>query len=439
MSTYGVPNSLIVGDLATVYSNGTSFITKFAVGDSSVLSVAGGAPAGGGQVAMYIGKGSNSNNGFFLSFNHYSDQNSGNFFRILGYGQTGAGFCVTSPGNVGIGTTNPQYTTDSYGYIRSCAGTNSTGAGGGIYFSTNKNTTDYPSIGPMALIKGYLETASGNNNEQGGIVFQVRPVGTSTSLTEAMRISSTGNISIGLGAAAAVALAVQGAPSTAAFNVGQFNNTSGTAILYVQDPGTTAGSSQGWNGAISVLFVGKCTSTGRSISAGGTIFASGADYAEYMTKAGNFTVLKGDLVGVNSSALLTNVFADAVSFVVKSTDPSYVGGDTWGSEEVLGVQKPETVPETDPGYAEYQTKLDLFNTALETARARVDRIAFAGQVPVNVLGATPGQYIVPIAKEDGSIGGQAVSNPTMEQYMAAIGKVIKVLPDGRASVIVKVV
>ena len=187
------------------------------------------------------------------------------------------------------------------------------------------------------------------------------------------------------------------------------------------------------------MFIGKSSTVGRSINAAGTVNASGADYAEYMTKSGNFNVLKGDLVGVNSSGLLTNVFAASVSFVVKSSDPSYVGGDVWGSEETLGIKKPEAVPETDSGYSDYQAKLNLFNTAYETARALVDRVAFAGQVPVNILGATPGQYIVPFAKDDGSIGGQAVSNPTMEQYIAAVGKVIKILTDGRAAIIVKVV
>ena len=34
--------------------------------------------------------------------------------------------------------------------------------------------------------------------------------------------------------------------------------------------------------------------------------------------------------------------------------------------------------------------------AQEAARQTVDRIAFAGQVPVNVTGATPGQYIIPV-------------------------------------------
>jgi hypothetical protein len=187
------------------------------------------------------------------------------------------------------------------------------------------------------------------------------------------------------------------------------------------------------------MYIARQFSTNRSINASGTLNASGADYAEYMTKTSDFTINKGDVVGVNSQGLLTNVFTESVTFVVKTTDPSYVGGDSWGTEEALGMTKPKEVKEEEPGYAEYQTALAQFNAKLEEARARVDRIAFAGQVPVNVLGSTPGQYIVPVASENGSISGQAVSNPTMEQYMAAVGKVIKVLPDGRAQIIVKVV
>lgn len=187
----------------------------------------------------------------------------------------------------------------------------------------------------------------------------------------------------------------------------------------------------------SMVIVGAGSSTNRSISARGTINGSGTDYAEYMAKSGDFTIKKGDIVGVNSQGLLTNVFTESVSFVVKSTDPSYVGGDVWADS--FAEIKPKEVKEEEPGYAEYQTALAQFNAKLEEARVRVDRIAFAGQVPVNVLGATPGQYIIPIANDDGSIGGQAVSNPTFEQYMAAVGKVINVLPDGRAQIIVKVV
>jgi len=95
--------------------------------------------------------------------------------------------------------------------------------------------------------------------------------------------------------------------------------------------------------------------TSRSINARGTVNANGADYAEYMTKCSNFTVAKGDVVGINANGKLTNVFADAISFVVKSTDPSYVGGDTWGSPEALGLAelKPLDQSASDEVKAQY--------------------------------------------------------------------------------------
>jgi len=210
-------------------------------------------------------------------------------------------------------------------------------------------------------------------------------------------------------------------------------------------------SSAGENAAASAIGVRKNSSTSRSINAAGTINASGADYAEYMTKAGDFTIAKGDVVGVDAQGKLTNVFADAISFVVKSTDPSYVGGDVWGNEEALGLTKPqvpnkreateELEAETDEEFAVRQTQYEankaVFDAALEMARQQVDRIAFAGQVPVNVFGAIAGQYIIPV-NDNGAIKGEAVSNPTFEQYQIAVGKVIALEPDGRAKIIVKV-
>ena len=191
--------------------------------------------------------------------------------------------------------------------------------------------------------------------------------------------------------------------------------------------------------------VGKNTITGRSINAGGTINASGADYAEYMTKAGNFTIAKGDICGIDANGQLTNVFADAVSFVVKSTNPSYVGGDNWGSEQALGFT-PLDVPSQDASEDEKQSYVlakgqydaDLA-VALEAARQNVDRVAFAGQVPVNVDNAKAGEFIVPVPGSDGSVKGISMANPTFEQYQNAVGKVISVAPDGTPTIIVKVV
>ena len=190
------------------------------------------------------------------------------------------------------------------------------------------------------------------------------------------------------------------------------------------------------NSSAAAMRIFRNSSTTRSINASGTINASGADYAEYMTKAGNFTLAKGDVCGVNSEGKLTNVFADAISFVVKSTDPSYVGGDKW--HEVAGVEP--------GGYDDTRTEEEIaaakvvYEEALESARQLVDRIAFSGQVPVNVTGATPGQHIIPTAASDGSIEGtaKAEADLTMAEYMSSVGKVIAIEDDGRARIIVKV-
>lgn len=232
-----------------------------------------------------------------------------------------------------------------------------------------------------------------------------------TNSSERMRIDSSGNVGIGgLPENSTQRLYVQGNKSS---------QGSGSNDSFIKLTGAS-GTSQfqfmriddgNYNGAACGFSLGRNSSTLRSINAGGTVNAAGTDYAEYMVKASSFTVAKGDVVGVNAQGKLTNVFANAIAFVVKSTDPSYVGGDTWGVE--------------------------LEDDELETARQTVDRIAFSGQVPVNVTGATAGQYIIPV-NDNGAIKGQAVSNPTFEQYQIAVGKVIAIESDGRAKIIVKV-
>ena len=222
-------------------------------------------------------------------------------------------------------------------------------------------------------------------------------------------INSSGNVGIGE-TGPICALHVSRLAAAAATNALAFTLTR---------PGTADSMLSYWsdayapNGASATLKLGSISATNRSINATGTVNASGSDYAEYMTKYGDFVVAKGDVVGIDANGKLTNVFADAVSFIVKSTDPSFVGGDGWGSD------------------------FDDNSEELETARQLVDRVAFAGQVPVNVINATAGQYIIPV-NHNGAIKGEAVSNPTFEQYQQAVGKVIAIEADGRARIIVKV-
>lgn len=262
-------------------------------------------------------------------------------------------------------------------------------------------------------------------------------------------------------------------------------------ILYIgrtNEPATAtlavlAGSgSASWAGSTAVLYVG-IQATGRSINAAGTINASGADYAEYMVKsAGCGTVAAGQLIGIDAAGKLTDRWDNAISFAVKSTDPCMVGGDKWSQK--LG-PRPESVTrkpdrsdsqlaseaqpavaavydgltlvtpelparaavyrevilpgETDEEWAARQAPGLAFDAALEAARQTVDRIAFSGQVPCNVHGAMPGQYLVPVQSGEG-IGTIAVNEDdlTLKQYMRAIGKVISIEDDGRARIVVKV-
>lgn len=227
----------------------------------------------------------------------------------------------------------------------------------------------------------------------------------------------------------------------------------GNEILYIGQDGVTAPSlavlaadgAGGWAGVTSVLFIGKNNLTSRSISSAGTINASGADYAEYMGKsAGCGTVMAGQIVGIDVDGHLTDCWARSVAFAVKSTAPCMVGGDSW--TQTLGGRPSapqREAADTDDAWAAKESAhtaaLDAFDAELEQLRQTVDRIAFAGQVPVNALGATPGQYMVPVQDGDGIAGAAMyLADMAMAQYAAAVGKVIAIEPDGRARIIVKV-
>ena len=239
----------------------------------------------------------------------------------------------------------------------------------------------------------------------------------STSNTPKATIDSSGLLLVGATTGTAHTLKVSATEGT-------MNITDGVGFSVSTGTGGTP------NAAATNISVYRNSTTSRSINASGTVNASGADYAEYMPKAGSFDIAKGDICGVDSSGMLTNVFADAVGFLVKSTNPSYVGGDTWGTEKIVGAKPNADEPEL----------LAEWEAALEAERQKVDRIAFAGQVPANVTGATPGQYIVPVATKEGGITGIAKDEAdlTLTEYMRAVGKVIAIGDDGRARVIVKV-
>lgn len=251
-----------------------------------------------------------------------------------------------------------------------------------------------------------------------------------------------------------------------------------------------AGNGEAPNQAASVMHLGKNSNTDSSLRAKGTVGTMGNDYAEYIYKCENCSpVAKGQLVGITAENMITDQWDDAVMFAIKSTSPSFVGGDSWANgiearptpqagpqpispprrmelteqQPVPGANPPAYTEVVTPGDtdAEWAAKqaayvaalaahdaavqqdaeaMATFDAALETERQKVDRIAIAGRVPVNVLGAQPGDYIVPVPDGDGIKGIAVHANDIdMPQYLRAVGRVISIESDGRAYVMVKVV
>jgi len=257
--------------------------------------------------------------------------------------------------------------------------------------------------------------------------------------------------------------------------IAAFRNGALTSSLQVLAASTT-----GWNAAKAALFVAKNSSTNRSINASGTINASGADYAEYETKNISCgTVEKGQIIGFDVNGKITDQWDQSISFGVKSTDPNIVGGDNWDnivSKKPIAPDLPKAVKdkptkdstirseynnqieddyqkslsEWEKDCARYESEIAIYtqNKAeydvayanweeeFEKVRQTVDRISYCGKVPVNIYGSNVGDYIIPNKNGDGIIG-IAISSPSFEQYQIAVGRVRRILPDGRAEIVVK--
>lgn len=316
---------------------------------------------------------------------------------------------ITSAGNVGIGTTTP------YDFGLSTMRT--------LHVEGSSYGTVITKSGTVGAFLISDSTVGGSGAAVG--TYTNHDFKFTTNNVERMRISSTGDVGIG-SSNPDYKLTIQTANTTQDTGSLIIKNSSGAGSMYVfnvSGTGTSTSASQMW--------VQKHSSTNRSINAAGTINASGADYAEYMTKENENVIFeKGDIVGVNANGKLTNVFSESISFVVKSTDPSYVGGDTWFTEM-------PPIKTNNISLSEFNILFKEFEQRKESARLMVDRIAFSGQVPCNIQNANVGDYIIPI-ELDGKISGISVTNPTFEQYQISVGKVWKITEDGRAWIAIKI-
>lgn len=211
----------------------------------------------------------------------------------------------------------------------------------------------------------------------------------------------------------------------------QSNGSGAAQVLRIFAVGSGVGTAASNPAAVTVA---RAAGNLRSINAFGTVNVSGADYAEYETKAdGCATVAKGQIIGFDTDGKITDAWANAISFGVKSTAPNLVGGDIWAAD--LTPPEQPAASATADELAAYKTALATFNTALETARQKVDRVSYSGKVPVNITGAHVGDYIIAVQSGTG-IAGQAVATPTFDQYRNAVGRVRSILTDGRAEIAV---
>jgi len=261
-----------------------------------------------------------------------------------------------------------------------------------------------------------------------------------TDSAERWRVDASGNLLVGA--------------SSPAFSSHTINKAvaATTAILTVQSTGTgynsaifLAADGHGYSTSGAAMWVGKYTGSGRGMNVGGTVNASGSDYAEYIRKALawlEIAFLKGQVLGIDHDGNLTGSWSVAHSFVIKSYDPSIVGGDTW-SKHLLRPAEPvrpandgteDAIADAKAAHAaamaQYDIDLAAFEAALEEARRTVDRIAFSGQVPVIVHGAyAPGQYLVAFEGEGDTIECRAldwadiVADPARLLETRIVGKV----------------
>jgi hypothetical protein len=296
----------------------------------------------------------------------------------------------------------------------------------GSWFSGGTSTTTKPQM--------LIETsgATTNNWSTSGTGFGInaasgfagRLIDAQLNGTNRFRVGATGNLSVdgASGTGAGAVTVTHGTDTPAQAGLFSFNG-SATGVLFNGD--LSGGISSGSNGAATAVRVGMATSTSRSISAAGTINASGADYAEYMRKARAEDIFeKGELLGIDANGELTKKFSESIHFMIKSTAPSYIGGDNWSPAEL-----------PDEAREDYEIRL-------ATEQAKVEIVAYTGQVPclIPTDGVSPGDWIVPSQGDNDSIVATAVSQEalTFGQFKAAVGKVFKIMDANKALVAVGV-
>lgn len=337
-------------------------------------------------------------------------------FRVTPNGEMRIGVMPTSVAPNG-GTMNVSSLTTEQPNAVFLGRRNGIGFGIGAEFTGTGNTGAW--LGAWRATNNYGATAPG------ALGFAINPEGGSVTIGNYWAVQRASASYVDIGPGARVTLLQNGEAYTEGDTAW---GSTGVSINKVAGGATFL--------TLAGITVRAYTTNFRSISAGGTINASGADYAEYEIKGKNCgTIKKGDLVGFDESGQLTDQYDKAFSFGIKSTDPSYVGGDVWHQ----AVGSPPEIPDKEKfpeKFAEYEALKREFDAKMEAARERVDRVAYSGKVPLNLKGANVGDYIIAARSSDGGIEPRALGDLDFKDYMRAVGHVRRILQDGRCEVAV---
>jgi hypothetical protein len=320
------------------------------------------------------------------------------------------------PNVVGIGMT-PTYDVDITHNFNGDAALSIANNSSGAIASSRIRLGNGSSVG-YVIQYGTAFTTTGVLRQDGMLVFapgaggltlnaaSSQPVYVGINSSEVARFTSTGLQVGSAGYAPTAYSSFTGGPGSS--NTLMLFNSAGVYMLSTGPANLSM--STGASGTNAAAYMNKDSTTGRSLNAAGTINASGADYAEWERLAEDVAKPRlGDLIGFDSDGFVTDVCADAVSFGLVSTDPSFVGGD--------------------------RLTAGLKGEALKRAEDRLIRIAYSGKAPINLKSGRPGQYIV--ARCEGTrIMGWSVARTQMNDADIdnIVGRVRSLLPDGRREI-----
>jgi hypothetical protein len=204
---------------------------------------------------------------------------------------------ITDTGNVGIGTTGPIFALHSYGGAAFNQGTNLN-----VRMTAQSSTTSVQAV-----------------NDAANAFVNMRVDG----LQLYLNAQSGGNVGIGTTNPAnghTVARSVTADTRATIFEI--INSASGAQSAAFFGVSSTCG-----NAANTAMTICRDAGTSRSINAGGTINASGADYAEYFYQETPGSLQKGDLVCLSANGKATRCTDASKMIGVVSTNPGYVGND----------------------------------------------------------------------------------------------------------------